>query len=156
MENGRITVFYGPKGGVGTTTLAVQFSEAIVIHAERPVMLIDLALPLGGIAPLLNLFTYNNIIGLLEKSSDQLTIQFLKEFAQQHHNNLFVLPAPGKFLDTSQAANSGNLCPTLEVMTQAGFEVVIDAGSHLSPLAMGVLRRAETIFAITTGQTSRQ
>jgi DNA-binding response OmpR family regulator len=151
VENGRITVFYGPKGGVGTTTLAVQFSEATVIHAERPVMLIDLALPLGGIAPLLNLFTYNNIVGLLEKPIEQLTIPFLKEFAQQQHNNLYVLPAPGTFLDTRQAARSENLCPLLEILTQAGIEVIIDAGSHLTPLTMGVLRRAHTIFAITTG-----
>lgn len=152
VENGRVSIFYGPKGGVGTTTLAVQFSEAIVIHSERPVMLIDMALPLGGIAPLLNLYTYNNIVGLLKKPPEEITIAHLKQFAQQQHNNLYVLPAPGKFLDNDLSTKPDALCHLLDVVTQAGFEVVIDTGSHLTPLTMGVLRRAETVFVITTGQ----
>ena len=150
---GRITVFYGPKGGVGTTTLAVQFSETIVIHAERPVMLLDLALPLGGIAPLLNLYTQNHIVDLLKLSPEQLSIAKIKQFAQQHHNNLYVIPAPGQFLDSTYLPNPDRMCHILETLTQSGYEVVVDAGSRLTPLMVAVLRRADTIFSITSGQT---
>ncbi|KAA3657259.1 MAG: hypothetical protein DWQ04_28565, partial [Chloroflexi bacterium] len=64
----------------------------------------------------------------------------------------YVLPAPGKFLDNDLSTKPDALCHLLDVVTQAGFEVVIDTGSHLTPLTMGVLRRAETVFVITTGQ----
>lgn len=153
IKQGHVTVFYGPKGGVGTTTLAVQFSETVVIHSEQPVILLDLAIPLGGIAPLLNLYTQHHILNLLAYPENQLSVSSVQKFAQQHHSNLYVVPAPGQFYDHGQQPDPTRLCALLNLITSAGFEVVIDLGSRLVPLTVAALRRADTIFTITSGQT---
>jgi DNA-binding response OmpR family regulator len=100
--SGRIAALYSPKGGVGTTTLAVQLSETMVLHEGRPIVLIDLDLPLGGIAPMLSLYTDRNVVGLLKYPPEHFNLSFIQGFAQRHRSSLLVIPAPGEFIQPQQ------------------------------------------------------
>ncbi|MCB9422866.1 MAG: response regulator [Ardenticatenaceae bacterium] len=151
-QKGKVISFFSPKGGVGTTTLAIQLSEAMVIREGRPVLLIDLDLPLGGIAPMLNLYSQRHIIDLLNHRPDEIAIPLIEQFAQKHRNNLLVIPTPTKLVRSGKMPSGESLVPLMQRMTSAGYQVVLDLGSTLSNLTVEALRNSDMIYAVTSGQ----
>ncbi len=149
---GRIVSIYSPKGGVGTTTLSVQLAEAIIMHENKPVVLIDLNLPVGGIAPMLNLHTQRNILELLNAPTEQLSLSFIRQFAQRHRADLLVVPAPGSFMATGSKNMVQKLSTLLKQLTEASYQVVLDLGSQLNMLARTAMRESDIVFVITSGQ----
>lgn len=151
-QKGKIVSLFSPKGGVGTTTLAVQLSEAIVIREGRPVLLIDLDLPLGGIAPMLNLYSQRHVIDLLNHRPDEMTLPLVEQFAQKHRSNLLVIPTPTKLIRSGKMPTGESLKPLLQRMSDAGFQVILDLGSTLSTLTVEALRLSDIVYVITSGQ----
>ena len=152
QSKGQVVSLFSPKGGVGTTTLAIQLGEAITLHEDRPVALIDLDLPLGGIAPMLNLYTRNNIVGLLHQKVDKLNLAMIKQYSQQHRADLIVIPAPGDMTTSHVNGSSGNLPSILKILVDDGFQVILDLGSNINPLTKLAMQASSIVFAITSGQ----
>jgi cellulose biosynthesis protein BcsQ len=154
LPRGRVISLYSPKGGVGTTTLAVQLSEAIATREDRPVVLIDLDLPLGGIAPMLSLYSDQHVADLLDCPSGQISLPFIEQFTQRHRSNFWVIPTPSDLTQHKLTTTPppGHLKPILDTLIAAGYYVIIDLGSTLSPLTLEALRQADIAFVITSGQ----
>lgn len=152
LPRGQVVSLYSPKGGVGTTTLTVQLGEAIRLHANQPVVLIDLDLPLGGIAPMLNLYTRHHIVDLLQVAPDRLSSSLIKQYTQRHRAELLVIPAPGDLFSPDINGQAENLGPILKQLTSEGFHVVLDVGSTLTSLTKTALQRSDYIFTVTSGQ----
>ncbi|MEJ2747536.1 MAG: response regulator [Anaerolineae bacterium] len=150
-QKGKVVSFYSPKGGVGTTTLAIQLSEAMVIREDRPVLLIDLDLPLGGIAPMLNLYSKRHIIDLLNHRPDEMTVPLIQQFTQRHRANMLVIPTATK-LFSDRVTDVASLKPLFENMTNAGYQVILDLGSTLSKVTAEALRLSDLVYVITSGQ----
>ncbi len=149
---GKIVSLFSPKGGVGTTTLAIQLSEAMVIREGRSVLLIDLDLPLGGIAPMLNLYSQRHIVSLLNHRPEEITRPLIKQYTQRQRSNLLVIPAPTELIKPGEMPSPASLEPLLTTMTNAGYQVILDLGSTLSNTTVEALRRSEIIYVVTSGQ----
>ena len=149
---GKVVSLFGPKGGVGATTLAVQLSEAMVIREGKPVLLIDLDLPLGSIAPTLNLSSTRSIVELLNHRSEEIALPLIKHFAQRHRADLLVIPAPTTLTRAIQMPSIAGLRPVLDIMIANGYQVIIDLGSTLSNLTIEALRQSDLVYVITSGQ----
>ncbi|MGI4756751.1 MAG: AAA family ATPase [Janthinobacterium lividum] len=91
---GRIISFYGVKGGVGTTTLAVHLAMHLVRKHGKRVLLIDHKHELGHVA--LHLGIRENIynFGDLIQNVDRLDAELLQGFVTRHSSGLDVLPSP--------------------------------------------------------------
>jgi CheY-like chemotaxis protein len=152
VQKGSVIAFYSPKGGVGTTTLTIQLGEAMALHEGQQVILIDLALPLGGLAPLLKLYTTRHVVGLLKTAVETYTLATILQFAQTHRSNLKVIPAPGYYLNAQEFPQPQKLTPALDLLADAGYHVLLDLGTALTPLSLAALQRADKIFALTSGQ----
>ncbi|MCP4423667.1 MAG: response regulator [Chloroflexi bacterium] len=151
QRDGRVVAFFSPKGGVGVSTLTVQLSEALVLRERQKVVLVDLNLPLGGLAAMLKLYTTRHIAGLLN-DPDAITLDAILRFTQRHRANLRVLPAPGQFIQPREMPSAANLVPMLDVLSSNGYHVALDLGSYLTPLAVAAMKRAHTTFVLTSGQ----
>ena len=147
-----VTAVFSPKGGVGTTTLTIQLGEAMALQEGHQVLIIDLALPLGGLAPLLKLYTTRHVAGLLKLTADDLSLDSILRFAQSHRSNLKVIPAPGRYLAEGERPSPQNLATILGILADNGYHVLLDVGAHLTPLALAALKRADKTFVITSGQ----
>ncbi|MCP5096455.1 MAG: response regulator/pilus assembly protein [Chloroflexi bacterium] len=153
QEKGQVVSLFSPKGGVGTTTLAIQLGEALTIQEDRPVMLIDLDLPFGGIAPMLNLYTQNNIVKLLQLKQEHINLSVLTQHAQQHRAELLVIPAPGDMFSPTANDNADNLKHILDLLVNEGFQVILDLGSSLNKLTTVAMKQSSIVFVITSGQS---
>lgn len=149
---GCISTFYSLKGGVGTTTLAIQLSEALAMQEGRPVVLIDLDLPLGSIAPTLNLYTKNHVIGLLNHLPEHLDMQHIQKFTQRQRANLFVIPTPDTIITTEEIPDGEHLEPLLQKLVEEGYFVILDLGSTFNDLSLTALQLADYNFIVTSGE----
>ncbi|MCP4424580.1 MAG: response regulator/pilus assembly protein [Chloroflexi bacterium] len=149
---GKIVSLFSPKGGVGTTTIAVQLSEAMVIREGRPVVLIDLDLPLGGIAPMLNLYSQRHIVDLLNYRPDEIALPLVKQYTQRHRNNLLVIPTPTNLINPGKMPSPASLEPALDTLKDAGYQIILDLGSTLSKITVEALRLSDLVYVITSGQ----
>lgn len=152
ISHGQVVSLFSPKGGVGTTTLAVQLAETILLHEDKPVALLDLDLPFGGVAPMLNLETRNHVVGLLNVPHNRLNMRVIQQFSQPHRANLLVFPAPGQLIAPETRPLASSLRPVLDQLVDAGYQVILDLGSTLNKLTLKALDQSDLVFLITSGQ----
>lgn len=149
---GNVAALFSPKGGVGTTTLAVQLGEAITMQEDKPSFLIDLDLPLGGVAPMLNLYTQHHVAKLLQQPPEEITLPLIQQAAQRHRADLLVLPAPGELLLPDYEQMVQNLPFLLQTLTSNGYQVILDLGSKITAVSQKALQIADIVFVITSGK----
>lgn len=151
-QPGKVVSLFSPKGGVGTSTLAIQLSEAIALHESRPIVLMDLNWPLGSIAPMLNLNTHDTLAELLQLKTEHISTSSIGRYMQQHRADMHVIPASGNILTPPPNGSSAQINVILEQITKAGYLALLDLGSHLTPLTLQAMRRSHAIFLVTSGQ----
>lgn len=152
---GDIVAFFSPKGGVGTTTLAVNTAvllagggAATAQHAGARVLLVDLDLQFGQVATHLNLSPRYDI-GVLANDDQALgDPEQARTYLTAHSSGVQVLAAPTN-PDVDARITVDHLDRALSVLRPSFDHVVVDMGSRLDPRALAVLEQAEThVFVI--------
>ena len=141
----RVVVVYSPKGGVGTTTIAVNVAVAAAQRRPDKVVLVDLDLQFGGVATHLNLHPKQTIIDAVLDDAALREPELLRTYAMRHDSGLHVLAAP----TTPGAAEQITADHVINIVGTLldGYEsVVIDAGSTLDERILSVFELAETII----------
>lgn len=141
----RVVVVYSPKGGVGTTTIAVNVAVAAAQRRPDKVVLVDLDLQFGGVATHLNLHPKQTIIDAVRDDAALREPELLRTYAMRHDSGLHVLAAP----TTPEAAEQITPDHVINIVGTLldGYEsVVIDAGSTLDERILSVFELAETII----------
>ncbi len=145
MAKARRTVaVYSPKGGVGTTTIAVNI--AIVAAQRRPdrVILVDLDLQFGGAAAHLNLDPKQSIAELVRDDSAMREPELMRTYAMRHDSGLHVLAAP-VVPESAEQITPEHIGRILSTLLEGYDLVVIDAGSQLDERTMTIFEAAEAV-----------
>lgn len=142
---GKLFVFAGVKGGSGVSTLAANYAVAAAKNSGQKVLLIDFALPLGGIALELGVNCPFSIANAIE-STDRLDAHLLSTLLVKHSSGLFVLPAPDRYTRLELTNESVN--KLLTVARQEFDHVIVDVGSALGSALRPVFDDATTIYLV--------
>ena len=145
----RTVAVYSPKGGVGTTTVAVNIAIAAVAARPDRVVLVDLALQFGGVATLLNLDPKQTIADVVRDEQSLREPELLRTYAMRHDSGLHVLAAPA----TPEAAVSitpVHVASILETLLEGYDLIVVDAGSTLDERVQSVFEAAESVILMVT------
>ena len=86
----RLIVVMGSKGGVGATTVAVNLGVQLCTHAQKRVVLLDLARPLGNAHLLLDLHPRFGIRDAID-NLDRLDSHFFAGLLERHKSKLEIL-----------------------------------------------------------------
>lgn len=143
----KLFVFWGAKGGVGTTTLASNFAIALRAESEHRVALVDLNLQLGDVAMALGVEPQFSVVDALE-SGHRLDNEFLSALMVEHHSGVAVLAGPDQYI-TQPVIPNGNLSLLLQVLRDKYPYVVIDAGTGLGQVGSSLLKSADRVYLIT-------
>src|SRR5437762_5267541 len=127
---GKLIVVMGTKGGVGTSTVAVNLAVQMTQAAEKKVVLLDFARPLGDDCLLLDLQPRFSIRDAME-NADRLDVHFLIGLLTHHKSGLDVL-AGALSPDDWQHANMSGLARVIAVAQSHYDFVIIDFGSFYS------------------------
>jgi len=146
ISSDKVIVVAGPKGGVGTTTAAVNLGVQLTQIAKKRVLLLDFGRPLGHVPLLLDLqpkFTLRDAVENLER----LDSHFLGGLVTRHQTGLDVLAGaahPEEWQKFSVAALAG-----VVAVAQTSFDhLVIDVGVQDPEEWSPILRSARAILVV--------
>jgi pilus assembly protein CpaE len=145
-EGRRLVVVFSPKGGVGTTTVAVNLALAIASREPDRVALVDLAPIMGSVGSHLNAHPRMNIADL---GRDLLAIgdpEAMKTYLEPHGPIQVLTGSTGPAVASRIGAD--NVGPILEGVLLAVPTVVVDAGSHLDPRALAIMELADNLVVV--------
>jgi pilus assembly protein CpaE len=149
---GRILAFYGAKGGVGTTTIAIN--AAIALHRElgRRVALVDGNLQFGDHRVFLDLgLDRKSIVDVV--SAPTIDIDLIKHVLVRHDSGIDLLLAPPS-PETAELVTQDDLPQILEQLRGLYDYVLIDIDKRLDEVNLRVLDAADTIFVVMTADLS--
>ena len=148
---GRIHAFYGAKGGVGTTTIAIN--AAIALHnLGRRVVLVDGNLQFGDHRVFLDLGLDRKSIADLV-SAPSMDADLVKRIVQTHDSGIDLLLAPPS-PESADLVTPGHMTQVLELLRGLYDYVIVDIDKRLDDLNLMVLDVAETIFVVMTADLS--
>lgn len=146
-RQGRIINVFGAKGGVGTTTIAVNLAAAFLGHKEgASVALVDMNLPFGEAQLFLDLAPKYHW-GEVLTNIGRLDTTYLMSVMSRHPSGLYLLPPPSR-LDDLQMATPDNISKLLEVLRQLFDTVVIDLGMYLDEITLKVMDISDAILLV--------
>jgi pilus assembly protein CpaE len=143
----RLIVVFSPKGGVGTTTIAVNL--ALVLAARQPdqVALLDLAGGIGQVWTHLDLNPRATLSDLLRDASADADPTAFAGYLTRHASGLRVLVAPTSPLSSLSPDQAIRI---VETALTAVPTVVVDAGSRLEPGTEAILGLADDLLFVVT------
>ena len=148
---GRIHAYYGAKGGVGTTTIAIN--TAIALRSlDRRVVLVDGNLQFGDHRVFMDLANDRKSI-VDAVSAPSIDADLLRGVIQSHESGVDLLLAP----PTPEAADlvtAAHMHEILTVLATMYDYVIVDIDKRLDELNLMILDIAETIFAVMTADLS--
>jgi|WetSurMetagenome_2_1015567.scaffolds.fasta_scaffold76559_2 pilus assembly protein CpaE len=149
QRSGKIIDVMGSKGGVGTTTVAVNLAAnlAAMDNGVYEVALVDMNMIFGDIPLFLNLQPAYNW-GEITKNIQRLDAAFLMNILTKHSSGLHVLPSP-TYLDGNQPYSPDTVSRLLGLMKGMFDFVVIDSGQSLTDVSLSILDRSDKIFLVS-------
>ena len=146
----RLIVVDSPKGGVGTTTVAVNLALAIGARMPDAAAVVDLT-PMGGhVATHLDIRPKLTIADLIRDSQGLISPEILRTtYLTRHERGVQVLagsPSPS----TAQLMAGEDATRTLEGLLAAVPNVVADLGSHLDERVVASLEAADDVVIVVT------
>jgi pilus assembly protein CpaE len=142
---GKVSVFLGSKGGVGTTTLASNFAIAIAQESSQKTLLIDLGLPLGDVAINLGVAAEYSTSEALRDTA-RLDTRFLATLLTTHSSELSVLAAPSEFADIDPPLDAVNRL--ISVARQSFDYIIVDIGSRMDLKDSSLFDISSTVYLI--------
>ena len=148
---GRVHAYYGAKGGVGTTTIAIN--AAIALHGlGRRVCLVDGNLQFGDHRVFLDLGLDRKSIADLV-SAPSMDADLMKSIVVKHDSGVDLLLAPPS-PEAADLVTAAHLHQILEILGGMYDYVIVDIDKRLEDRNLMVLDVAETIFAVMTADLS--
>lgn len=148
VSDGKVIVVYSPKGGAGTTTLAVNLS--VTLHNdETRVILIDAKLQYGDVAVFLNEQGKNTILDLTSRA-DELDAEVVESVVIKHAaSGMRVLAAPAR-PEQAEQVSSDQFVKLVKYLRQNYAYVVIDTSSALDDVTLAALDNADIVMLVVT------
>jgi pilus assembly protein CpaE len=151
---GRLHAYYGAKGGVGTTTLAINTAIALHRETKRSVALVDANFQFGDHRVFLDLGTdKRSIVDAVTASAVEADV--VRKVVVGHESGIDLLLAPA----TPEAAEhvsaeQHHLLQVVEVLRSMYDYVIVDLDKRLDDHTLDVIGAADQLFVVMTADLS--
>ncbi len=146
-EPGRIVAVFGPKGGVGRTTLAVNLAVAAATELGQRTCLVDASFQFGDVGVLLNLNPKNKSIADLIPELEAGEPESLDTFLINHSAGIRVLLAPPS-PEMAELITPHGIKRMLEALRATHDLVVVDCMSSFNDTTLAILDLADTVLTM--------
>ena len=146
---GQVVTFFAPKGGVGRTTLAVNFAVAARTELNKRVALVDGGLQFGDVGVLLNLNPKNPSIADVVRDMTGGDLEMLESMLVEHSSGVRVLMAPPS-PEMAELITPDHLSRIVAALRQSYDLVVIDSTALLQDATLAFFDQSDVILAVLT------
>jgi len=149
---GRMIAFYGAKGGVGATTVAINTAIALHQDLERRVVLVDGVLQFGDHRVFLDLGPDRKSITDAVQAP-AVDADLIKSILVKHDSGIDLLLAPAS-PEEGDLIREDRLTEVLAMLRSMYDYVIIDVEKRLGDLTLSVLDHADEIHIVMTADLS--
>jgi pilus assembly protein CpaE len=139
-------VFFGAKGGAGTTTIAVNCGVDVARLRKRPTLIVDLKPGLGEVTLFLGVRSRYTMLDALD-NLHRLDSEFMRELVVKHKSGLEILAGSDLF-DRPGGNDSAALEELFRILGRQYEYILVDAGSQMNAPALAGLYTADQIYLI--------
>jgi pilus assembly protein CpaE len=143
----RSLAVFSPRGGAGTTTLAINLAVALAEETGSKVLLFEGKLFFGHLEVMLNIRTQNNIADLLQHAT-HLDESLIRDVITEHASGIHVLLAPSN-IQIAQGVRADDLYNVYVALSKMYDYIVIDNGSSLSESSVTLMDAVDRIVLVT-------
>jgi pilus assembly protein CpaE len=147
-KSGKIISIFGSKGGVGTTTVAVNLAMSLLqAQNGQSVVLLDMN-TLFGEVPLFLEMSPKFHWGEITKNIDRLDDTFLTNILTRHQSGIHVLPSPA-YLNGHVRPTPEIMSRLLDLMKRMYDYVLIDTGQSTNDTSLRVVELSDILLLVT-------
>lgn len=147
-EIGQIITVIGSKGGIGTTTVAVNLAVNLAkIKSVQSVALIDMNIMFGEI-PLFLEMKPGYHWGEITRNISRLDSTFLMDSLSRHSSGVYVLPSPGS-LNGSEPVTPEKISHLVGFMQKLFDFVVIDGGQSVNEISLKIVEMSDNVLLMS-------
>jgi pilus assembly protein CpaE len=154
----RLACFYGAKGGVGTTTIAINTAIALATRMKRRTALVDANLQFGDMRVFLDMgLDSSSIVNAI--TEPDLDAELLKKLLVRHHGGMDLLLAPpnpeqADIVVERQRTDPGALSNLLALLRRTYDYTVVDMDKTIDDFNLQLFDEADVIFVVMTADLS--
>jgi pilus assembly protein CpaE len=146
-QPGRVTAVFSTKGGLGTTTLAVNLAVCLAEHsAVKSALLIELGTGASDVVTFLDLQPRYSVVDVLE-NVDRMDESLLQGFMTKHGSGLWILPGPPQ-IDRGHLVRE-RVHAGIELVRTHMDHVVLDLGHDMEAGTVAALEASDTVLYVT-------
>ena len=144
LSRHRLVTVFSPKGGVGTTTVAVNLALVAAESQPNKVLLMDLDLSFGQVASHLNLMPKQTLLELSRDEAAQRETDLFRTYVIHHASGLHILASPPS--PTYSALISTEQVEAAVTRALDAYEVVVvDAGTAVDQRLAVLFSQSESV-----------
>ena len=154
-EGGYLIVFLSAKGGTGTSSLCANY--AMAMHNNKPeasVVVVDLVLPIGSIAPIVGYEGEVDLVAVTELSSAETTGGYFQTNLPNMEMWQFQLLASAPDPERANDLQVARIPEILQTLQKAYDYVVVDLGRSLSRISLPIIQKADLLVLIMSTDQS--
>jgi pilus assembly protein CpaE len=146
---GSVVTFFGAKGGVGTSTLAVHLAMYLVQVHQKKTLLIDNHPELGHTCIYLGIDGSRYHFHELVRNLNRLDSELLRGYIATHSSGLEVLSSPD-VCGGRKATDPESMAQTLDFLRGEYDFVVVDCPTSLDETNLAVIEASNQVYLIAT------
>src|SRR4051812_7548219 len=139
-------VFFGAKGGAGTTTMAVNCGVELSRLSKKSTVIVDLKPGLGEVALFLGVRQRYSLLDAID-NMHRLDREFLRELVVKHKSGLEILAGSDQF-DRPGAQDGGAIEELFRILARQYEYIIVDAGSQVNSCTVAALYTADQMFLV--------
>ncbi|MDQ3880884.1 MAG: response regulator [Chloroflexota bacterium] len=155
---GRLCVFYGAKGGVGTTTIAINAAIALARYGKRTAALVDANLQFGDLRVFLDIgLDQRSIVDAI--SEPELDADLLRDVMVTHPSGVDLLLAPpspeaADIVVERQRQDAASVTNLLNVLRRTHDVTIVDTAKTIDDFNLHLMDEADVIYVVLTADLS--
>lgn len=146
---GSVLSFFGAKGGVGSTTLAVHLAMYLVQCHQKRTLLIDNNPELGHVCVYLGIDGSHYHFHEVVKNVSRLDSELLQGFIAKHPSGLEVLSSPD-LCGGTKTMDPDSVSKTLEFLRAEYDYIIVDCATALDATNLAVIDSSSRVYLVAT------
>ena len=147
-QDGRVFVVFSSKGGVGKTTLSVNLAIALAKASRQPVVIMDLDIQFGDVAPMVGDAPLVTLFDLV-KGTAAVDADMLKRAVKRVANNVYILAAPDN-PEEADDVHADQVVQILHLLRETYAYVIVDTAPGYTDINVAAFDFAHTILTVCT------
>lgn len=156
MKKGGLSmVFLSAKGGTGTSSMCANIAMNIAENLpEARMVVVDLVLPIGSIAPIVGYDGVQNIVNIADMPVNETTPDFFRRHLPEMKIWRFHLLAGSPDPERSNQLNVGRIWDIVTALKSSYDFVLIDIGRSLSKITLPLILHADLVTLLVSTDIS--